>query len=192
MIIALDVAKFSEVWAPIIIQLVITSGAVFGGAGFWQWKQSREQAKRDEKSKESGIEKKIEILSDQVTSLDLKVETVSEDVQQMAQDMKLLERANENAKKYLDARSKQDKEVMEAQKAIIESLTGLLRERLLENYNRCMTKGYYSREERETYGELFKCYESAPFNGNGIMHQLQPKMLELPWTKEEADLISKK
>ena len=120
------------------------------------------------------------------------METVSEDVQQMAQDIKLLEQANEIAKKYLDSRSKQDKEVMEAQKAIINSLTSLLRERLLEAYTRCSEKGYYTEAERETYGKLFECYEKEPFNGNGVMHQLQPKMAKMPWTKEEAERISKK
>jgi len=174
-------------YIPVIIQILVTAGAIFGSAGFWQWKQAREQVKRDEISKETGVEKKVELLSEKVDTINEKVDSVSDDVKQMKDDIKLLEHANKEAKKYLDSRSKQDKEVMNAQKAIIESLTGLLRERLLEAYNRCSEKGYYTAAERETYGELFKCYESAPFNGNGVMHQLQPKMLALPWTKEEAN-----
>ena len=180
------IASTLQEYIPVVIQILVTTGAIFGSAGFWQWKQAKEQVKRDEISKETGIEKKVELLSKQVSAIDDKVVNVSEDVKQMKDDIKLLEQANQEAKKYLDSRSKQDEEVMIAQQAIIESLTGLLRERLLEAYTRCNEKGYYTEAERETYGKLFKCYESAPFNGNGVMHQLQPKMLALPWTREEA------
>lgn len=68
--------------------------------------------------------------------------------------------------------------------AMISAQRDLMRERLLEAYYRCTAKGYYSREERETYGSLFERYESEPFNGDGVLHDLQPIMKELPWTKE--------
>ena len=50
-----------------------------------------------------------------------------------------------------------------------------------------MEKGYYTKEEREVYGAMYECYVADPFNGNGVMHQLQPKMVALPWTEEEAN-----
>lgn len=70
------------------------------------------------------------------------------------------------------------------QDAMISAQREMIRERLLEAYYRCTAKGYYSRAERETYGALFERYESEPFNGDGVLHDLQPIMKELPWTKE--------
>ena len=98
----------------------------------------------------------------------------------------LLQIASEETKKYRESRDQRDEANAEAQRAVIESLRAMIRDRLLDAYDKCMEKGYYTKEERETYGELFKCYESKPFDGNGVMHQLQPKMQSLPWTAEEA------
>lgn len=181
---AIDIT--SSDWITLLIQLLVTAGAVFGGAGFWQWMQSKDQAKRDAKSKESGVEKKVDDLTDTVTDLNHKFDIISEDMKSIREDITLLKKADEAAKDYIVSRNKQDKAVMEAQQAIIESLTGLLRDRLLEAYKRCMKKGYYTAAERETYGALFKCYESEPFRGDGVMHDLQPIIKKLPWTAEDA------
>lgn len=174
-------------WVSLLIQLLVTAGAVFGGAGFWQWVQSKDQAKRDAESKKSGVEKKVDDLTETVSSLNTKFDELSEDVKEIKKDIALLEQANEESKRYIASRNTQDKEVMAAQRAIIDSLTSILRERLLEAYNRCMKKGYYTVAERETYGKLFKCYESDPFNGDGVMHDLQPIIKRLPYTEEEAN-----
>ena len=70
------------------------------------------------------------------------------------------------------------------QEAMISAQRDLMRERLLDAYYRCTNKGYFSREERETYEALFEQYQSAPFNGNGVIHDLWEIMRELPWDKE--------
>ena len=173
----------SSDWLSLLAQLLITAGAIFGGAGFWQWKQSRDQAKRDAESKESGIEKKV----DTMTS---KVDVMFDDMKDIKRDVILLQEANTASQKYIASRNAQDKAVMDAQNAIIESLTALLRERLLEAYTKCMEKGYYTMAERETYGKLFECYESEPFNGDGVIHDLQPLIKKLPHTAEEAAGLS--
>lgn len=185
---AIDIT--SSDWITLLIQLLVTAGAVFGGAGFWQWMQSKDQAKRDAKSKESGVEKKVDDLTDTVTDLNQKFDTISVDMKSIRQDIELLKKADEVTKECIISREKQDKAAMEARQAIIESLTGLLRDRLLEAYKRCMKKGYYTAAERETYGALFKCYESEPFRGDGVMHDLQPIIKKLPWTAEEAGVDS--
>lgn len=187
-ILAIDIT--SSDWITLLIQLLVTAGAVFGGAGFWQWMQSKDQAKRDAKSKESGVEKKVDDLTDTVTDLNQKFDTISVDMKSIREDIALLKKADEVTKNYIESRDKQDKAAMEARQAIIESLTGLLRDRLLEAYKRCMKKGYYTAAERETYGALFKCYESEPFRGDGVMHDLQPIIKKLPWTAEEAGVDS--
>ena len=99
-----------------------------------------------------------------------------------------LKRDNIEALEYRKSRELLEEERLAVQKAardaMIKAQRDLMRERLLDAYYRCTAKGYYSKEERETYGALFSRYESAPFNGNGVLHDLQPIMKELPWTKE--------
>lgn len=174
-------------YIPVIVQILVTAGVIFGGTGYWQYRQAKEQAKRDEESKKSGVEKKMDDLSNNVSVLSDKVDKLSTDVQELKDDLVLLQEANEATVKYREMRDKQDKETAIVQTAFIKSLTGILRERLLENYNRCVEKGYYTKEEREVYGEMYKCYINDPFRGNGVMHQLQPIMQDLPWTAEEAE-----
>lgn len=99
-----------------------------------------------------------------------------------------LKRDNIEALEYRKSRELLEEKRLAAQKAerdaMINAQRDLMRERLLDVYYRCTAKGFYSKEERETYGALFECYESEPFNGNGVLHDLQPIMKELPWTKE--------
>lgn len=173
-------------WIPLLIQMLVTTGAIFGSAGFWQWKQNREQIKRDQQSKENGVENKVDTISESVSELNTKFDSMTSDMKHINEDIALLKEANKAAKQYIASRTIQDEEVLKAQNAIINSLTVLLRERLLEAYTRCSKKGYYTKAERETYGELFKCYENEPFNGDGVMHDLQPIIKGLPWTAEEA------
>ena len=178
-------ATFTD-WVPVIIQVVVGVTAVFGGAGFWQYKQTKYQAQIDKESKENGTEKKVGELIDTVKNLDVKVDNLTTDVKSLRSDIELLQSANEETVRYRELRDKADKEALRVQLAVIESLKGMMRERLLEVYKSCMKKGYYTMEERETYGELFKCYESEPFDGNGVMHDLQPIIKALPMTPEEA------
>jgi len=98
----------------------------------------------------------------------------------------LLQEANEATIKYREMRDAQDKTSSIERGAVIESLKAMIRDRLLEAYERCTTKGYYTIEERETYGKLYECYHSQPFEGNGVMQQLREKMLELPISEEAA------
>ena len=173
---------------PVAIQFLVTGGAIFGGAGFWQWRMAREQAKRDAESKEKGVEKKVDNLAEDFKAMSKTVEGISVGMQEIKDDVMLLQIASEETKQYRESRDQKDAINAEAQQAVIDSLRAMIRDRLLEAYDRCMAKGYYTKEERETYGELFKCYEDKPFKGNGIMHQLQPKIQALPWTAAEAGI----
>lgn len=175
-----------EIWAPVAVQTLVTLGAIFGGAGFWQYKQAQLQAKRDAESKETGLESKVNTMTDDMKELKSQFGDMAKDIQDLKKDVALLEKANTATVKYRELRDKQDKEAAVVQKAIIKSLTGILRERLLENYKRCIEKGFYTKEEREVYGAMYKCYTEDPFNGNGVMHQLQPVMQALPWTEDTA------
>ena len=197
MISEVETADALQNWIPVIVQGLITVGAIFGGAGFWTWKQNKDQAKRDAEEKKNGAEGKIDKLSDQatemsekMTGLTNKVDILAEEVQDLKHDIILLQKANEETVKYREQRAQRDELDSIERRAIIESLCGMMRERLLDNYKRCIKKGYYTREEREIYGEMFECYEKAPFNGDGVMHDLRPIMKDLPWTAEEAGILN--
>ena len=200
-------AEFSPSdWIPVIVELVVAAGAIFGGAEYWKYKQAKLQAKRDAESKETGIEKKMDTLTDHVSELgdkvsaldntvsglDAKVDNLADEIKEVKNDILLLQKANEETVKYRELRDQQDKKAAKVQEAIIQSLMGILRERLVENYHRCLEKGYYTKEEREVYGKMYECYTQDPFNGNGVIHQLQPVMQSMPWTAEDAKKKNKK
>lgn len=167
-------------YIPVIVQILVTAGVIFGGTGYWQYRQSKEQAKRDAQSKETGIEKKVDTLTDVVTDLTSKVDNLSDNLHDLKSDIELLQLANEETIRYRNARASADKLALQERQAIIESLKGLIRERLLDVYSKCIKKGYYSKEEREVYKPLYECYTSDPFHGNGVMKDLHHIMVRLP------------
>jgi regulator of replication initiation timing len=130
----------------------------------------------------SGLWAVIQTLINKKTGKEQDLKDIKDQLAELKQD-------NIEALEYRKARELLEEERLAAQKAerdaMIKAQRDLMRERLLDAYYRCTAKGYYSKEERETYGALFSRYESEPFNGNGVLHDLQPIMKELPWTKEE-------
>ena len=74
-------------------------------------------------------------------------------------------------KKYRDEREKKET-------AKDELILGMARVMLIENYNRCEEKGYYTTDEREVYGKLFEAYKIN--GGNGVIDQLAPKLKNMP------------
>ena len=64
------------------------------------------------------------------------------------------------------------------EKAKDELLLGMARVMLLDNYNRCEEKGFYTTGERDVYGELFTAYKTC--GGNGVMDQIAIKLKDFP------------
>lgn len=91
------------------------------------------------------------------------------------------EKTLEDIKGQLAELKKDNAESHKYQDAMISAQRDLIRERLLENYKKCLAEGVYTRDEREVYEALFERYESAPFNGNGVIHDLHSLVRELPW-----------
>ena len=177
-------------WGEIILQSIITLGVVFGGAGFWEFVKTKFIAKREDKKNDDAVEAKVDILIEQSKTSKEQMNLISADMQEFKKDLALLQEANEATVKYREARDQKDRDAAVVQQAIIESITGLMRDRLLDNYKRCIKKGYYTMAEREIYGRMFECYEQPPFNGNGVMHDLRPVMKKLPMTAEEAGRLN--
>ena len=79
-------------------------------------------------------------------------------------------------KKYREEREKKEQ-------AKDELILGMARVMLIENYNRCEEKGYYSTEDREVYSKLFDAYTIN--GGDGVIDQLAPKLRSLPTKPKE-------
>ena len=177
-------------WGTIIVQSLITLGVVFGGAGFWEFLKTKFQAKREDKKAEDTSNEQITKMANQVTEMYTQMPMLTSDMRELKDDLSLLQKANEETIKYREARDQRDKEAEVVQQAVIESITGLMRDRLLDNYRRCIKKGYYSMEEREIYGAMFDCYEKPPFSGDGVMHDLRPIMKKLPMNPGDAGKLN--
>lgn len=169
-------------WIKVAIELIATAGIVFGGTGYWQYRQARLQSKKDEAAKKENIE----LLNNQFKSLNSKFDGMSNDLNKIKADIELLQAANKATVAYREARDEQDKTHSAERKALIEALTDTMRSRLLDFFERCRDKGYYTVEERNVYHSLYERYKSAPFNGNGVMDDLHNKLINLPTTEAEA------
>jgi hypothetical protein len=80
--------------------------------------------------------------------------------------------------KRLDSFDKKRDEAREQAVAERRLTLAMARSQLLDNYERCMYKGYYTVDEREVYHELYEAYHKD--GGNGIMTDLRKKIVELP------------
>ena len=129
-------------WGTVIVQSLITLGAIFGGAGYWQYKQTKLQAKRDEESKKTGVENKVDNLTKEFSTLHTTADTMASDISLIKSDIEILQKANQATVVYREMRDKRDKEAIKAQEAVIISLKGMLRERVVDNYKQCIEKGY--------------------------------------------------
>lgn len=63
----------------------------------------------------------------------------------------------------------------EAERTIILAIS---RTMLLNNYEKCVSKGYYTFEERKVYHELYEAYKSD--GGNSIIDEIAPRIRALP------------
>lgn len=66
-------------------------------------------------------------------------------------------------------------EQREAERGIV---LAIARTMLLDNYEKCMDKGYYTVEEREVYSKLYNNYKND--SGNGIIDAIAVRIRELP------------
>ena len=59
-----------------------------------------------------------------------------------------------------------------------ELILGMARAMLMENFEKCEQKGYYSVADKEVYGKLFKAYKDS--GGNGIIDDIGKKLRAMP------------
>jgi hypothetical protein len=79
---------------------------------------------------------------------------------------------------------KQDKNRKTEQDAIKLGIQALLRDRIIEQYNKWMEKGYIPIYALENVTAMYKEYHAL--GGNGTITQLYEELLELPHRKEDV------
>ncbi len=70
---------------------------------------------------------------------------------------------------------KRAREQREAERTIILAMS---RSMLLNNYEKCVAKGFYSLEERDVYHKLYAAYKSD--GGNSVIDEIAPRIRKLP------------
>ena len=80
-------------------------------------------------------------------------------------------------KKRDDARAEQaeSQKQRDAERSIV---LAIARTMLLDNYEKCAKKGYYSLDEREVYSLLYDSYKDD--GGNGVIDAIAERIRELP------------
>lgn len=80
-------------------------------------------------------------------------------------------------KKRDDARAEQA-ESQRQHEAERSMLLAIARTMLLDNFEKCMDKGYYTLDEREVYSLLYESYKED--HGNGVIDAIAERIRELP------------
>lgn len=73
------------------------------------------------------------------------------------------------------AEQAEDKQQRDAEHVMV---LAIARTMLLDNYEKCVAKGFYSVDEREVYGLLYESYKDD--NGNGVIDTIAERIRELP------------
>lgn len=87
---------------------------------------------------------------------------------------------------HMDEKRDEAREQAEAERRLV---IAMARSQLLENYERCMDKGFYTVDEREVFHELYDAYHKD--GGNGIMTDLRKKIVELPTEPPDEDYCNR-
>lgn len=82
-------------------------------------------------------------------------------------------------------RAEAERKAVEQREAERTIVLAIARTMLLDNYEKCVEKGYYTLEERDVYHKLYKSY--AEDGGNGIIEELAPRIRRLPIEPPKQD-----
>ena len=91
---------------------------------------------------------------------------------------KRLDRFDERREEARIERAENERRKIEQREAERTIILAMSRTMLLNNYERCVEKGYYTVEEREVYHKLYQAYRED--DGNGIIEEIAPRIRALP------------
>lgn len=166
--------------------------AIIASPGLWEVIKLKIMKKSEPEEKLNNLVSLVTKLTDSVVDIKDDMSNVKVFMTQVSSDVELLKAANKATVEYREARETREQESFKIYQAerqgTIEALKILMQDRLIANADACFAKGYYTREERVTFHQMYELYISEPFNdGNPIVKELAPKLRALPMTKEEAD-----
>ena len=166
--------------------------AIIASPGLWEVIKLKIMKKSEPEEKLDDLVSLVTKLTDSVVDIKDDMSNVKIFMSQVRSDVELLKAANKATIEYREARETREQESFKVYQAerqgTIEALKVLMQDRLIANADACFEKGYYTREERVTYHQMYELYISEPFNdGNPIVKELAPKLRALPMTKEEAE-----
>jgi hypothetical protein len=76
------------------------------------------------------------------------------------------------------AQAENERKIIEQREAERTIILAMSRSMLLNNYERCMDKGFYTVEEREVYHKLYVAYRDD--GGNSVIEEIAPRIRALP------------
>ena len=76
------------------------------------------------------------------------------------------------------AQAEAERKAIEQREAEHTIILAMSRTMLLNNYERCVEKGYYTVEEREVYHKLYEAYKDD--GGNSVIDEIAPRIRRLP------------
>ncbi len=91
---------------------------------------------------------------------------------------KRLDRFDERREEARIERAENERRKIEQREAEHGIVLAMARTMLLNNYEKCMAKGYYTVEEREVYSVLYQNYKND--NGNGVIDAIAERIRALP------------
>jgi hypothetical protein len=91
---------------------------------------------------------------------------------------KRLDRFDEKREEARIERAENERRKIEQREAERTIVLAIARTMLLDNYEKCMEKGYYTVEERDVYSALLESYLAD--GGNGVIAGLGPRIRALP------------
>lgn len=177
-------------WGPIVTIIL----AVLGSGGLWEFLKTKVIQKSEPQQQLNTIQESINQLNSHMSDVKDSVNELKIDLTKIHSDVDILQAATKETELYRQSREEKEDANFKAYKSerdgMINALKLLMQDRLIANADACMAKGYYTREERITFHAMYELYISEPFNdGNPIVVDLQPKMVALPYTKEDADKL---
>lgn len=91
---------------------------------------------------------------------------------------KRLDRMDESHERAQTERADAERKRTERREAERTIILAMCRTMLLNNYESCLEKGYYTAEEREVYHKLYEAYKED--GGNSVIDDIAPRIRQLP------------
>ena len=89
-----------------------------------------------------------------------------------------LERFDGKREEARIARAEVERKMIEQREAERTIILAMSRTMLLDNWEKCIDKGFYTVEEREVYHKLYLAYKSD--GGNSVIEDIAPRIRALP------------